>query len=105
MPCSQRKTRILLKQKRAKIVGYKPFTIQLCYATGEARQEVTIGIDEGARHIGIAIVSQDKILAKGEVELRQDVHSLLLTRAQYRRGRRFRKTRYRKARFLNHKMF
>lgn len=101
MPCSQRKARILLKQKKAKIIGYKPFTIQLCYATGEAKQEVIIGIDEGARHVGIAIVSQNKVLAKGEVELRQDVHSLLLTRAQYRRGRRFRKTRYRKARFLN----
>ena len=101
MPCSQRKARLLLKQKKAKIVGYKPFTIQLCYATGEAKQEVTVGIDEGARHIGIAIVSQGKVLAKGEVELRQDVHSLLLTRAQYRRSRRFRKTRYRKARFLN----
>lgn len=101
MPCSQRKARLLLKQKRAKIVGYKPFTIQLCYATGEAKQVITIGVDEGARHVGIAIVSQDKVLAKGEVELRQDVHSLLLTRAQYRRNRRNRKTRYRKARFLN----
>lgn len=103
MPCSQRKARLLLKQKKAKIVGYKPFTIQLCYATGEAKQEVIIGVDEGARHVGIAVVSQNKVLAKGEVELRQDVHSLLLTRAQYRRGRRFRKTRYRKARFLNRK--
>ena len=103
MPCSQRKARLLLKQKRAKIVGYKPFTIQLCYATGEAKQAITIGVDEGARYVGIAIISQNKVLAKGEVELRQDVHSLLLTRAQYRRGRRFRKTRYRKARFLNRK--
>ena len=101
MPCSQRKARLLLKQKKAKIISYKPFTIQLCYATGESKQEVTVGIDEGARHIGIAVVSQGKVLAKGEVELRQDVHSLLLTRAQYRRGRRFRKTRYRKTRFLN----
>ena len=103
MPCSQRKARLLLKQKKAKIAGYKPFTIQLCYATGEAKQEVIIGIDEGARHIGIAIVSQHKVLVKGEVELRQDVHSLLLARAQYRRNRRYRKTRYRKARFLNRK--
>lgn len=103
MPCSQRKARLLLKQKKAKIVGYKPFTIQLRYATGEAKQGVTIGIDEGARHVGIAIVSQNKVLAKGEIELRQDVHSLLLTRAQYRRSRRCRKTRYRKARFLNRK--
>ena len=103
MPCSQRKARLLLNQGKAKIVGYKPFTIQLCCATGEAKQEVIIGIDEGARHVGIAIVSQSKVLAKGEVELRQDVHSLLLTRVQYRRSRRFRKTRYRKARFLNRK--
>ncbi len=103
MSCSQRKARLLLKQKKAKIVGYKPFTIQLCYATGEARQEVIVGVDEGTRHIGIAIVSQGKVLAKGEIELRQDVHSLLLTRAQYRRRRRNRKTRYRKARFLNRK--
>ena len=101
MPCSQRKARLLLKQKKAKIVGYKPFTIQLTYATGEAKQEVTVGVDEGARHIGIAVVSKDKVLAKGEIELRQDVHSLLMTRVQYRRSRRFRKTRYRKARFLN----
>ena len=103
MPCSQRKARLLLKQKKAKIIGYKPFIIQLCYATGEAKQEVTVGIDEGMKHIGIAIVSQGKVLAKGEVELRQDVHSLLTTRAQYRRSRRSRKTRYRKARFLNRK--
>jgi len=101
MPCSQRKARILLKQKKAKIVGYKPFTIQLTYATGEAKQEVVVGVDEGAKYIGIAIVSQGKVLAKGEIELRQNVHSLLTTRAQYRRSRRFRKTRYRKARFLN----
>lgn len=101
MPCSPRKARILLRQKKAKVVDYRPFTIQLCYPTGEAKQEVIIGIDQGARHIGIAVISQGKILAKGEVELRQDVHSLLQTRAEYRRGRRYRKTRYRKARFLN----
>lgn len=103
MPCSQRKARLLLKQKKAKIVSYKPFTIQLTYATGEAKQEITIGVDQGAKHIGIAVTSQNNVLAKGEIILRQDVHSLLETRAQYRRGRRFRKTRYRKARFLNRK--
>ena len=103
MPCSQRKARLLLKQGKAKIIGYKPFTIQLTYATGEAKQEIHVGIDEGARHIGIAITSQNKVLAKGEVELRQDVHSLLTTRAMYRRDRRNRKTRYRKPRFLNRK--
>ena len=103
MPCTQRKARLLLKQGKAKIIGYKPFTIQLTYATGEAKQAIHVGIDEGARHIGIAITSQNKVLAKGEVELRQDVHSLLTTRAMYRRDRRNRKTRYRKPRFLNRK--
>ena len=34
MPTTQRKARILLKQKKAKIVCYEPFTIQLLYATG-----------------------------------------------------------------------
>ena len=103
MPCTQRKARLLLKQGKAKIIGYKPFTIQLTYATGEAKQAIHVGIDEGARHVGIAITSQDKVFAKGEVELRQDVHSLLTSRAMYRRDRRNRKTRYRKPRFLNRK--
>ena len=103
MPCSQRKARLLLKQGKAKIIGYNPFTIQLTYATGEAKQDIHIGIDEGARHIGIAITSQNKVFAKGEVELRQDVHSLLTTRAMYRRNRRNRKTRHRQSRFLNRK--
>ncbi|MGG0274382.1 RNA-guided endonuclease IscB [Bacillus rhizoplanae] len=103
MPCSHRKARILLKQGKAKIIGYNPFTIQLQYATGEAVQPVTIGVDSGAKHIGIAITTEDKVLAKGTIELRQDVKENLTLRATLRRGRRQRKTRYRKARFLNRK--
>lgn len=99
MPCSQRKARILLKEKKAHIIGYRPFTIQLDIITGETTQEVAVGIDEGARHIGIAVTSGTKVLAKGEVELRQDIHSLLIARKEYRRNRRYRKTRYRKCRF------
>lgn len=68
MPTTQRKARILLKEKKAKIVKYNPFTIQLNYPTGENRQEVNIGIDTGAKNIGVAIVSNDKILYKAEVE-------------------------------------
>ncbi|MEH6892400.1 RNA-guided endonuclease IscB [Bacillus sp. JJ864] len=103
MPCSHRKARILLKQGKAKITGYKPFTIQLQYATGEAVHPVTIGVDSGAKHIGIAITTGDKVLTKGTVELRQDVKENLTLRATLRRGRRQRKTRYRKTRFLNRK--
>ena len=103
MPCTQRKARILLKQDKAKIIKYTPFTIQLKYATGEAMQEVNVGVDQGARHVGIAVTSGKKVLFKGEIKLRQDVHSLLESRKILRRSRRNRKTRYRKPRFLNRK--
>ncbi|WP_230322555.1 MULTISPECIES: RRXRR domain-containing protein [Bacillus] len=43
MPCRNRKARLLLKQGKAKIAKYTPFTIQLLYATGETVQPVTIG--------------------------------------------------------------
>ena len=101
MPCKPRKARLLLKEKKAKIVSYKPFTIQLLYGSSGYKQEVNIGVDLGAKHVGIAMTSQDKVLAKGEMELRQDVKGLLETRRTYRHSRRHRKTRYRKPRFEN----
>ncbi|PEF72879.1 Paclitaxel/taxanoid biosynthesis susceptibility protein TS1 [Bacillus pseudomycoides] len=103
MPCSNRKARLLLKQGKAKIIGYTPFTIQLQYATGETVQSVAIGVDSGSKYVGIAITTEDKVLAKGTIELRQDVKENLTMRATLRRSRRQRKTRYRKARFLNRK--
>lgn len=103
MPCSQRKARILLKQNKAKIYKYNPFTIQLTIATGETKQDCHIGVDTGSKHIGLAVTSENKVLFKAEVELRQDVKSNLDIRRMYRRNRRNRKTRYRKSRFLNRK--
>lgn len=103
MPCTQRKARVLLKNKKAVIYKYNPFTIRLTYATGEAKQDCHVGVDTGSKHIGIAVTSKDKVLFKGEVELRQDVKSNLDTRRTYRRDRRNRKTRYRQLRFLNRK--
>lgn len=101
MPCSQRKARLLLKDGKAKIIGYKPFTIQLATPTGETTQEIHIGVDTGAKHIGIAVTSEDKVLAKGEIELRDDIHKNMDTRSELRRNRRTRNLRYRQARFLN----
>lgn len=103
MPCSQRKARILLKNKKAIIYKYNPFTIQLTYTTGETKQPINIGIDTGSKHIGIAITSENKVLYKAEVELRQDISKNIQIRKIYRRDRRNRKTRYRKPRFLNRK--
>ena len=101
MPCSQRKARILLKEGKAVIKRYDPFTIQLAYATGETKQKCHVGIDTGAKHVGIAVTSEDKVLFKGEVELRQDVKSNIDAKRTYRRSRRSHKTRYRQERTLN----
>lgn len=103
MPCKQQKARKLLKEKKAKIVKYTPFTIQLLYGSSGYKQEVNIGVDLGAKHIGLSIQSQNKVIAKGEIELRADIKGNLDTKRMYRRSRRNRKTRYRKARFLNRK--
>ena len=101
MPCSQRKARLLLKENKAQIVGYKPFTIQLLSPTGESTQDVHIGVDTGAKHIGIAVTSEDKVLAKGEIELRDGIHDSMVLRSTLRRNRRNRNLRYRPSRFLN----
>lgn len=101
MPCSERKARLLLREKKAKIIDYKPFTIQLLYGSYGYKQPTTVGIDLGARYIGFAMTSGENVLEKGEIELRQDVKGNLETKKIYRRSRRNRKTRYRKARFLN----
>lgn len=101
MPCSERKARLLLRDKKAKIIDYKPFTIQLVYGSYGYKQPMAVGIDLGAKHVGFAITSGENVLEKGEIELRQDVKGNLETKRIYRRSRRNRKTRYRKARFLN----
>lgn len=103
MPCTERKARILLKSNKAKIVGYKPFTIQLLYATGETKQAINLGVDNGSKNVGIAVTTENKVLIKGTIELRQDIKELLATKKIYRRSRRTRKTRYRAARWQNKK--
>ena len=101
MPCKPRKARLLLKSNKAKIIKRYPFTIQLLYGSTGYKQDISLGVDTGQRHIGFVVTSQDKVLYQSEVELRQDTHKLLYKRKIYRRSRRSRKTRYRKARFLN----
>jgi hypothetical protein len=58
-------------------------------------------IDDGGVQVGIAALSGGKVLYQEEVTLRTDIRSLMDTRSQYRKSRRYRKTRYRKPRFLN----
>lgn len=101
MPCKPRKARLLLKQGKAKVVKREPFTIQLLYGSSGYKQTIALGVDAGSKTIGLSATTEDKVLFEGEVELRSDIVELISTRRQYRRGRRNRKTRYRKARFNN----
>lgn len=101
MPCSSRKARLLLKENKAKIVGRVPFTIQLLFGSSGYVQETNLGVDTGAKYIGIAITMGNRVLIKGQITLRQDIKSLMLTRKMLRRTRRNRNTRYRETKFLN----
>lgn len=104
MPTNPRKARLLLKKKTASVVCRHPFTIQLLYKTGCATQEGCIGIDTGSQHIGVGITCGDRVILKDEHALRSSMEkrSLLATRAVMRRGRRYRKVRYRKPKWRHH---
>ena len=104
MPCSNPIARLLLKQGKAKVKRCEPFTIKLTYETTNYTQDLTLGIDTGSGTIGTA-VSKDNgdIIYMSEVIVRNDITDKMIQRAKYRRNRRNRKTRYRKARWLNRK--
>lgn len=97
------KVRVLLKNKKAKVVRKCPFTIQLTYDSTTFVQAVALGVDSGSKHIGLSATTKNKALFESDVELRNDIVDLLVTRRQSRRTRRTRKTRHRKSRFDNRK--
>nr|WP_242637383.1 RRXRR domain-containing protein [Desulfobacter hydrogenophilus] len=57
MPTNPANARILLKQGKAKVIQRTPFAVQLLYETTAHIQPVTVGIDDGGIHVGIAAVS------------------------------------------------
>lgn len=101
MPCKPRRARILLREGKAKVVNRKPFTIQLLYGSSSYKQSVTVGMDAGYSNIGLSAITKKGELFSAEVKLRTDIVRLNSERRQYRRCRRYRKTWYRKPRFLN----
>lgn len=104
MPCKPVIARLLLKQGKAKCIKKTPFTIKLLYQTTNYTQPITLGIDTGSSKIGSAVVdSKNNVIYLSEVEIRNDITDKMKQRVKYRRNRRSRKTRYRKARWLNRK--
>jgi len=107
MPCKPQKARRLLQEGRAKVMRRTPFTVQLLYGSSGYRQPVSLGVDTGAKYVGVAAVRTDEkgraknTLLQGECQLRADIRGKMDRRRSYRRTRRGRKTRYRKPRFDN----
>ena len=101
MPCSPRKARILLEQKKASVVKRTPFTIKLMYGSSGYKQPVSLGVDAGSKHIGLSATTEKQELYSEELTPRNNVVDLLSTRREFRRARRNCKTRYRAPRFNN----
>ena len=100
MPCTPAKARKLLRAGRAKVVAYRPFTIQLTWQCEGKVQEITCGIDKGSSITGVACVGNGTVLLAAEIHHRRDVKDKMEDRRDRRKSRRARLW-YRPARFLN----
>lgn len=67
--------------------------IQLIYDTEDGVQPVTLGVDPGAKTIGLSASTETKELFSAEVALRDNIPALLARRKAMRQHRRYRKTR------------
>ena len=97
------RVRRLLKEHRAVVVNYHPFTVKLTYDCPNRTQEVLLGVDAGSKHVGLSATTKKKVLFEAQLELRDDIVKKLATRREFRKSRRYRKTRYRRSRFQNRK--
>lgn len=105
-PCHPARARELLRKRRAKVFKRFPFTIVLQDRTVE--DSVThphrVKIDPGSKTTGIAVLQEEtgRVTSALLISHRgQQIKDSLESRRSLRRGRRNRKTRYRKPRFLN----
>jgi hypothetical protein len=102
LPTKPRRARQLLKQGRAIVKQVVPFTVQLKKTLEKPVGSFEVGIDDGAKYVGIAIKNQktDRVVFTAQLGHRQDVSKKVGQRKDYRRARRFR-LRYRQPRFDN----
>ena len=100
------RARELLSRGRAKVYRRYPFTIVLQdrVAENSVTHSHQIKIDPGSKTTGIAVVQEETGRVTNALEIShrgQQIKDALESRRVLRRGRRSRKTRYRKPRFLN----
>lgn len=82
--------RLLLKEKKARVVSRTPFTIRLNYDTPDITQDLILGIDPGRTNIGVAVVKEDGSgVFSAHLETRnKEVPLLMKKRATFRRQHR-----------------
>jgi 5-methylcytosine-specific restriction endonuclease McrA len=104
-PTTPRRARLLLKNGKAAVFKKFPFTIILKREVEEIKlPELQLKFDPGSKVTGIAIVNQKdgEVVFAAELEHRGWlIKERLDSRRLARKFRRYRKTRYRPARFLN----
>ena len=114
MPCTEKRARKLLACGRARVHRMFPFAIRLVersLASCEL-QPMRLSLDPGSKFTGVALCRVEEIAKADEpvmhigflmelVHRGQAIRDALLGRAQLRRGRRSRNTRYRAPRFNN----
>ena len=76
------RVRHLLRDKKAFIVNYHPFTVQLTKERSNEIQEVSLGIDTGYENVGLSATTKDKVLFECKAELRTDLVENLSTRRE-----------------------
>ncbi len=106
MPCLPTRARQLLKKGKAAVLKLHPFTIVLKEKEKGDLQEIELKIDPGSKVSGIALtcsfLREKVVLWAANLEHKgMAIRSALESRRSLRRGRRYRKTRYRKVRFDN----
>ena len=52
------KVRLLLKHGKAKVVKRTPFTIMLLSTSKTYKQNITLGIDAGSKHVGMSATTR-----------------------------------------------
>lgn len=104
MPTSRVKARKLLRSRKAIIVSYMPFAIQLTYDLSKpTTQEIEVCIDTGSEHVGISVKSKKHEYIHLQADNLSNEKERHETQVSYRKTRRNRK-RYRKARFDNRRI-
>lgn len=113
MPCSEKRARKLLESGRARVHKPYPFTIRVVDRTLQscALQPLRLSLDPGSKTTGVCVARIEEqedaeptmhiAFLMELVHRGQAIRDGLLSRAQTRRARRGRKTRYRQPRFLN----